>query len=126
MTEAIRTIWGVALVRLGELREEHARGGAGRALEAPRLLALLRLLRLLLALLLEREAGLDTGECGQEERRLLGRLWRLFGFVALLDDFEVEERLPAGAREKGECDELAIKLWWGGEHICRLVLHCQC
>lgn len=69
---------------------------------------------------------LDPGKRGQEEWCLIRLLWRLFWFVALLYDFEVEECLPAGAGEKGECDKFAVELRRGREDVRRLVLDCEC
>ena len=107
----------MALERFRKLLIEHALRLARGPLQAPG-----RLLRLLLSLLLVNcEPLLDPGERGQEERRLLRLLGRLFRLVALLDDLEVEQGLPAGAREEGECDELAVELGRGREGVCGLV-----
>ena len=68
---------------------------------------------------------LDPGQRREEEGRLLRLPWGLLRLVALLDDFQVEQRLPAGAWEEREGDELAVKLRRGGENISGLVLDCE-
>lgn len=75
-----------------------------------------------LLLLVDLEAVLDPRQGGKEEGRLLRLPWGLLGLVALLDDLEIEERLPAGARKECEGDEFTVELGWSGEDVCRFVL----
>lgn len=60
---------------------------------------------------------LHAGQRRQEERRLLRGLRRLLGLVALLDDLEVEQRLPPAAGEERERDELSVELRRGDEDV---------